>query len=254
FWKHPVSSTFHGRDVLSPVAAHLSLGARPEELRPPVERWVELALPAPALEARRLAGEGVYGDDFGDLLTNIPAAPFRAPAARPRPSSPWPPGRGASRWAAARWTGWCGPTARLSRVPPSPWSPAPTSSRWPSTAAGPPRCCGPPPARPSRSRPGPRAEHTGHGPARPAPAISPSRLDRMGGVLYNGGGATRRPRPTPAPPRQTGDDSMETVNFTCGHCGKLLAVSKQHLGQQVRCPHCQQGGVAPPPQPGPPPP
>src|SRR5215469_509745 len=39
---------------------------------------------------------------------------------------------------------------------------------------------------------------------------------------------------------------METVNFQCGHCRQLLAVSKQHLGQQVRCPHCQQVVVAPP--------
>ena len=42
---------------------------------------------------------------------------------------------------------------------------------------------------------------------------------------------------------------METVNVQCGHCGQLLAVSKEHLGQQVRCPHCQQVVVAPLPPP-----
>lgn len=49
---------------------------------------------------------------------------------------------------------------------------------------------------------------------------------------------------------------METVNFQCGHCRQLLAVSKQHLGQQVRCPHCQQVVVAPSAEPAaaPPPP
>lgn len=47
---------------------------------------------------------------------------------------------------------------------------------------------------------------------------------------------------------------METVNFQCGHCRQLLAVSKQHLGQQVRCPHCQQVVVAPESAPPPPPP
>src|SRR5437762_3447923 len=26
FWREPVSATFHGRDILAPVAAHLSLG------------------------------------------------------------------------------------------------------------------------------------------------------------------------------------------------------------------------------------
>jgi DNA-directed RNA polymerase subunit RPC12/RpoP len=40
---------------------------------------------------------------------------------------------------------------------------------------------------------------------------------------------------------------MQTVQFQCGHCGKLMAVNNQHLGQQVRCPHCQQVVIAPPP-------
>jgi hypothetical protein len=53
---------------------------------------------------------------------------------------------------------------------------------------------------------------------------------------------------------------MQPVQFSCGHCGKLMAVGGGHLGQQVRCPHCQQvvfapasaatdfgGGEAPPP-------
>lgn len=52
---------------------------------------------------------------------------------------------------------------------------------------------------------------------------------------------------------------MQTVNFQCGHCGKLMAVSTDFLGQQVRCPHCSQvvvapatnGAAAPPPAPSP---
>jgi DNA-directed RNA polymerase subunit RPC12/RpoP len=40
---------------------------------------------------------------------------------------------------------------------------------------------------------------------------------------------------------------MEPVQFQCGHCGKLMAVGAEHLGQQVRCPHCQQIVIAPPP-------
>jgi hypothetical protein len=47
---------------------------------------------------------------------------------------------------------------------------------------------------------------------------------------------------------------MQTVNFQCGHCGKLMAVTENLLGQQVRCPHCQQVVVAPPPVAAPPPP
>lgn len=40
---------------------------------------------------------------------------------------------------------------------------------------------------------------------------------------------------------------MQTVNFNCGHCGQLVGVGAEFLGQQVRCPHCQQVIVAPPP-------
>ncbi len=51
---------------------------------------------------------------------------------------------------------------------------------------------------------------------------------------------------------------MQTVNFQCGHCGNLMAVTPDMLGRQVRCPHCQEVVVAaapaaqpatPPPQP-----
>jgi hypothetical protein len=42
---------------------------------------------------------------------------------------------------------------------------------------------------------------------------------------------------------------METVKFQCGHCRNLMAVGTEFLGKQVRCPHCQQVVVAPPPQP-----
>src|SRR5207248_3284069 len=34
FFRHPTSKTFHGRDVFAPVAAALSNGAKPEEVRP----------------------------------------------------------------------------------------------------------------------------------------------------------------------------------------------------------------------------
>ncbi len=42
---------------------------------------------------------------------------------------------------------------------------------------------------------------------------------------------------------------MTTLNFQCGHCHNLMAVGQEFLGQQVRCPHCQQVVLAPPPPP-----
>jgi hypothetical protein len=44
---------------------------------------------------------------------------------------------------------------------------------------------------------------------------------------------------------------MDNVNFQCGNCGNLMAVSPEALGQQVRCPHCQQVVLAPAPPPAP---
>ena len=38
---------------------------------------------------------------------------------------------------------------------------------------------------------------------------------------------------------------MQTVQFQCGHCGNLMGVSQEFLGQQVRCPSCQEVVVAP---------
>jgi hypothetical protein len=46
---------------------------------------------------------------------------------------------------------------------------------------------------------------------------------------------------------------MATVNFQCGHCHNLMAVGQEFLGQQVRCPHCQQVVLAPAPAAPPPP-
>ena len=73
YWKHPVSATFHGRDVFAPVAAHLSRGVPPEELGEPVNRVAALGLPIPRVESNAVSGEVVYVDAFGNLITDITA-------------------------------------------------------------------------------------------------------------------------------------------------------------------------------------
>ena len=83
FWRQPVSSTFHGRDILAPVAAFLSLGGDPKELGSPVAEWVRHELPVPVLEPHRLAGEVVFVDPFGNLLTNISGEAFLTLASKP---------------------------------------------------------------------------------------------------------------------------------------------------------------------------
>ena len=71
FFRHPVSHTFHGRDIFAPVAAHLARGGTPETLGPPIESIVEVTVPAPIDTASGLRGEVIYVDHFGNLVTNI---------------------------------------------------------------------------------------------------------------------------------------------------------------------------------------
>lgn len=73
YWLHPVSSTFHGRDIFAPVAAHLSLGVAPEVLGTPVADLVWLPSLQPARVGSAILGEVLYADHFGNLITNISA-------------------------------------------------------------------------------------------------------------------------------------------------------------------------------------
>lgn len=66
-----VSSTFHGRDIMAPVAAHLASGGRFASVGPAVRDVVETAWPKPSRRGKGLAGEVVHVDRFGNLLTNI---------------------------------------------------------------------------------------------------------------------------------------------------------------------------------------
>ncbi len=68
-----VSSTFHGRDVFAPVAAHLAAGVAPSELGRAVDPSSLVRLPWPR---PRAAGDGweadiVHADQFGNLVTNL---------------------------------------------------------------------------------------------------------------------------------------------------------------------------------------
>jgi hypothetical protein len=74
YFRHPVSQTFHGRDVFAPVAAHLAAGVPPQALGSPVSAMTELPLAAPSREGDELRGEVIYVDRFGNLVTNISAA------------------------------------------------------------------------------------------------------------------------------------------------------------------------------------
>lgn len=66
------SNTFHGRDVFAPVAAHLSLGVKPQQLGNTIEQLDQLDLPKPYhTKTGQLEGQIISIDRFGNLITNI---------------------------------------------------------------------------------------------------------------------------------------------------------------------------------------
>ena len=74
-----LSSTFHGRDIFSPVGAHLARGDNWTEVGPeiPVKDMVRLDVKAAALDDRGLSAEVIATDGpFGNLVTNIDADDF----------------------------------------------------------------------------------------------------------------------------------------------------------------------------------
>jgi S-adenosyl-L-methionine hydrolase (adenosine-forming) len=73
-WMPAVSRTFHGRDIMSPVAARLSLGLAPEELGRPQPQLVEIPWAEVQQVPNRIEGEVIEIDSFGNLITNITRA------------------------------------------------------------------------------------------------------------------------------------------------------------------------------------
>jgi len=68
-----LSSTFHGRDIFSPAAAHLAAGWEFNLVGPPVQQLVRLSLKTSVMSAKGIEGEIIGVDDpFGSLVTNIP--------------------------------------------------------------------------------------------------------------------------------------------------------------------------------------
>jgi S-adenosylmethionine hydrolase len=70
----PVSPTFHGRDLFSPVAANWSLGVDMSAFGEPVTTpLAELRIPRVDKSEREVRGEIIEIDRFGNLTTNITA-------------------------------------------------------------------------------------------------------------------------------------------------------------------------------------
>jgi S-adenosylmethionine hydrolase len=73
-WMPAVSRTFHGRDIMAPVAARLSLGLAPDELGGAQQQLVEIPWVEAEQVSNRIDGEVIEVDSFGNLITNITRA------------------------------------------------------------------------------------------------------------------------------------------------------------------------------------
>ncbi len=62
YFRHPVSQTFHGRDIFAPVAAHLAAGTPPARVGRLIAGPVRLDLTQPQV---------LHVDRFGNIVTNL---------------------------------------------------------------------------------------------------------------------------------------------------------------------------------------
>jgi S-adenosylmethionine hydrolase len=75
-WLHPVSPTFHGRDIFMPVAAHLATGRDLADAGEQIDLADLVTLPAPTSRVRdgEAEGEVMSVDRFGNVQLSIEAS------------------------------------------------------------------------------------------------------------------------------------------------------------------------------------
>ncbi len=72
YFRQPVSSTFHGRDIFAPVAGYLSKGVELAKFGDEITDYVRFAAPKPKPVApNSWKGVVLKVDKFGNLITNI---------------------------------------------------------------------------------------------------------------------------------------------------------------------------------------
>lgn len=72
FWRSDVpSTTFHGRDIFAPAAAHLAAGRSVNEIGTPLDTLEPLRWAAPSADAQTVQGWVMHIDHFGNCITNI---------------------------------------------------------------------------------------------------------------------------------------------------------------------------------------
>jgi len=80
FFRHPLSNTFHGRDVFAPVAAALSNGVDLKQFGPSIDNLVQLGSIEPLPIDGGLEATIIHIDRFGNCITNLTRDHFAAGA------------------------------------------------------------------------------------------------------------------------------------------------------------------------------
>src|SRR6266853_268777 len=72
FFRHPVSDTFHGRDIFAPTAAALSSGVAFHEFGPVIDDLIQLeSLEPKRVDGRVIEATIIHIDCFGNCITNL---------------------------------------------------------------------------------------------------------------------------------------------------------------------------------------
>ena len=78
YFRNPVSSTFHGRDIFAPVAAWLSKSWQTAAFGDPIEDFTRFSIPKPKVDGTAFKCIVLKVDAFGNLMTNLKIADFPA--------------------------------------------------------------------------------------------------------------------------------------------------------------------------------
>ena len=73
YWLNEISNVFHGRDIFSPVGAHLSKGIKLEDLGDIIEDYIYIETPKPQFSKGKIEGIVNAVDHFGNVISNIKA-------------------------------------------------------------------------------------------------------------------------------------------------------------------------------------
>jgi len=66
-----ISSTFHGRDIMAPVAAAIAKGLPEKKIGPIFNEYRRFPFPQPEKAGNRITGQVIAIDHFGNVVTNI---------------------------------------------------------------------------------------------------------------------------------------------------------------------------------------